>query len=167
MSYPVYCWADFGESNTGLTIHGKLLDMTGALVGSIVTSGIVESGEVDGEYSYTLSVPDGHAGAFVMYDSANTKTRRTVMIAPRETENADAKTSAIPNTAAIVAAIKAAAIMTGVSLEDVLRNLWSATVGDSDGDDPDDPTSVAYRDAAGNVDVTHALTDTTRRVTTA
>ena len=93
MSYNVYCWADFGESNTGLTIHGKLLDMTGALVGSAVTSGIVESSEVDGEYSYTLSVPDGHAGAFVMYDSANTKLRRTVVIAPRETENSDVKTS--------------------------------------------------------------------------
>lgn len=95
MAYSVYCWADFGENNTGLTIHGKLLDMTGALVGSAVTSGIVESSEVDGAYSYTLSAPDGHAGAFVMYDSANTKLRRTVVIAPRETENADAKSSTL------------------------------------------------------------------------
>lgn len=93
MSYSVYCWADFGENNTGLTIHGKLLDMSGGLVGSAVTSGIVESSEVAGEYSYTLSVPDGHAGAFVMLDSANTKLRRTVVIAPRETENNDVLTS--------------------------------------------------------------------------
>jgi hypothetical protein len=206
VSYSVYCWADFGENNTGLTIHGKLLDMSGGLVGSAVTSGIVESSEVDGAYSYTLSAPDGHAGAFIMYDSANTKTRRTVVIAPRETENSDVKTSTrgtstlttgdidsrlaaydaptkaeldtaqtsitdaiddLPDTASIVASIKATAIMTGVSLEDVLRNLWSATVGDSDGDDADDPASVTYKDATGAVDVTHALTDTTRRVTTA
>ena len=93
MAYSVYCWADFGESNTGLTIHGKLLDMTGALVGSAVTSGIVESSEIDGEYSYTLSAPDGHAGAFVMYDSANTALRRVAVIAPQETENADVKSS--------------------------------------------------------------------------
>lgn len=93
MAYNVACVADFGEHNTGLTIHGKLLDMTGALVGSAVTSGIVESSEVDGTYLYTLSAPDGHAGAFVMYDSANTALRRVVIVAPRETENADAKTS--------------------------------------------------------------------------
>lgn len=227
MSYNVYCWADFGESNTGLTIHGKLLDMTGALVGSAVTSGIVESSEVDGAYSYTLSAPDGHAGAFVMYDSANTKLRRVVVVAPRETENSDVKTSTrgtstlttgdidarlaaydaptkaeldaaqsaitsaiaalnnlsqaqaqaaataaitaagLPNAAALVAAVMAEVVTGALTVEDVLRTLWSTVVGDSDGDDPDDPTSIAYKDADGNVDVTHALTDTARRVTTA
>lgn len=93
MSYPVYCAADFGAANTGLTVHGKLFDASGAQVGSTITSGFVEP--VAGLYLYTLSAPDSHAGVFVMYNSANTTLRRAVIVAPRETENSDAKTSAM------------------------------------------------------------------------
>ncbi len=91
MSYPVLCTADFGEHNDGLTVHGKLFDATGAQTGSTVTSGIVEA--LDGLHIYTLSAPDGHVGVFVLYDSANTALRRTVVVAPRETENSDVLTS--------------------------------------------------------------------------
>lgn len=93
MSYSVYCIADFGKAQTGLTVHGKLQDMTGALVGSAITSGIVESSVAPGQYLYTLSIADGFSGFFVMYNSADDKLRRTVGISPRETENADVKTS--------------------------------------------------------------------------
>jgi hypothetical protein len=70
----------------------------------------------------------------------------------------------LPDTAAIVAAIKAAAITGGLSVEDVLRNLWSVVVGDSEADNGNDPTSIEYRDADGAIDVTHTLTATTRTV---
>lgn len=204
MSYNVVIAADFGAANTGLTVHGKLFGTDGVQVGGTIITGFVEA--VAGLYVYVLAAPDSQEGVLVAYDSANASLRRVAVVAPRETENSDVKTSTrgtstlttgdidsrlaaydaptkaeldtaqtsitdaiddLPDTASIVASIKATAIMTGVSLEDVLRNLWSATVGDSDGDDADDPASVTYKDATGAVDVTHALTDTTRRVTTA
>lgn len=70
----------------------------------------------------------------------------------------------LPDTSAIITAIMAEAVTGGKTVEDVLRNLWSRIVGDSDGDDGNDPTSITYKDADGNVDVTHTLTDTTRRL---
>lgn len=93
MAYNLDCMADFGKAQTGLTVHGKLQDMSGTLVGSAITSGIVESSVAAGQYLYTLSVADGFSGFFVMYNSADDKLRRTVGISPRETENADVKTS--------------------------------------------------------------------------
>lgn len=93
MSYPVLCTADFGEHNSGLTVYGKLFDATGAQTGSTITTGIAEP--LNGLYLYTLSAPDEHVGVFVLYDSANTALRRTVSIAPRETENADVKSSTL------------------------------------------------------------------------
>lgn len=197
MSYNVYCSADLGAGNTGKTVYGKLLDAAGAQVGSTITVGIVESSAFPGKYAYTATVPDGHAGEFVLYDSANISLRRSFPIAPRETENADVRTSSLfssfidisdaiaslnnlseaqaqtaaaaaitaaglPNAAALVAAIMAEIVTGALTVEDVLRNLWSVTVGDSEADDPDDPTTIAYKDADGNIDVTHTLTDTTR-----
>lgn len=91
MSYNVIITGDFGEANTGLTLNGKLFDTSGVQTGSTVTSGIVEV--LDGLYLYVLSAPDDHEGVFVLYDSANTALRRTAVIAPRETENTDVKTS--------------------------------------------------------------------------
>lgn len=180
MSYPVLCTADFGEHNDGLTVHGKLFDATGAQTGSTVTSGIVEV--LDGLYIYTLSAPDGHVGVFVMYDSANTALRRTVVVAPRETENSDVKSSTlatpanvtsaqtailaaiaeIPDAAALVVAIMANPIATDKTFQQTLINIWSTTVGDSEADDANDPTSIVYKDPDGNANVTHTLTDTTR-----
>lgn len=93
MAYNLDCMADFGKAQTGLTVHGKLQDMSGALVGSAITSGIVESSVAPGQYLYTLSVADGFSGFFVMENSANAALRRTVGISPRETENSDVKTS--------------------------------------------------------------------------
>lgn len=91
MAYNVYCSANFGPSYTGLTINGKLFDASGSQVGATITTGFVEV--VAGIYFYTLSAPDGHAGLFVMYNSANADQRREFIVAPRETENADTKTS--------------------------------------------------------------------------
>lgn len=93
MSYSVYCSADFGAANTGKTMYGKLFDAAGSQVGATITTGFVEV--TAGLYFYTLSAPDGHTGVFVMYDSANTALRRVAVVAPRETENSDVKTSAM------------------------------------------------------------------------
>ncbi len=91
MSYSVVIAADFGASNTGLTVYGKLFGTNGSQVGSTITTGFAEA--VSGLYVYVLSAPDDQEGVFVAYDSANTALRRVAVIAPRETENADAKTS--------------------------------------------------------------------------
>lgn len=91
MSYNVVIAADFGASNTGMTVHGKLFGTDGSQVGSTITTGFVEA--VAGLYVYVLSAPDDQEGVFVAYDSSNVALRRVAVIAPRETENADAKTS--------------------------------------------------------------------------
>lgn len=91
MSYNVVISADFGAANTELTVYGKLFGTNGVQVGATVTSGFVEA--VAGLYVYVLAVPDGQEGVFVAYDSANTALRRVAVVAPRETENADVKTS--------------------------------------------------------------------------
>lgn len=91
MAYNVVIAADFGATNTGLTVYGKLFGTNGAQVGSTITSGFAEA--VSGLYVYVLSAPDSQEGVFVAYDSANTALRRVAVIAPRETENADVKSS--------------------------------------------------------------------------
>ncbi|TXH41102.1 MAG: hypothetical protein E6Q97_38380 [Desulfurellales bacterium] len=91
MSYNVICSADFGSANTGLTLNGKLFDSAGVQVGATVTTGFVEA--IAGLYLYVLSAPDDHAGVFVIYKSTDASLRRTVVVAPRETEYIDAKTS--------------------------------------------------------------------------
>lgn len=100
MSYPVHCLADFGAHNAGLTVHGKLYDGTGSLVDTI-TTGVVEI--VDGLHWYTLAAPDGHAGAFILYNSADETQRRVFVVAPRETENADVKSSTLATSASLTA----------------------------------------------------------------
>lgn len=91
MSYNVVISADFGAANTGLTVHGKLFGTNGAQVGSTIATGFVEA--IAGLYVYVLAAPDDQEGVFVTYDSANAALRRVVVVAPRETENADVKTS--------------------------------------------------------------------------
>ncbi len=91
MAYNVVIAADFGSANTGLTVYGKLFGTNGSQVGSTITSGFAEA--VAGLYVYVLAAPDSQEGVFVAYDSANTALRRVAVIAPRETENPDVKTS--------------------------------------------------------------------------
>lgn len=93
MAYNVVIAADFGAANTGKTVYGKLFGTDGVQVGSTVTTGFVEA--VAGLYVYEFAAPDGQEGVFVAYDSANTALRRVAVIAPRETENADVKSSTL------------------------------------------------------------------------
>lgn len=120
MSYNVVIAADFGASNTGLTVHGKLFDTAGSQVGSTITTGFVEA--VAGLYVYVLAAPDSQEGVFVAYDSANTALRRVAVIAPRETENNDAKASTLAtqtsvNTLAGYVDTEVAAILAAVDTE--------------------------------------------------
>lgn len=173
MAYNVIIAADFGAANTGLTLNGKLFGTDGVQVGGTITSGFVET--VAGLYVYVLSAPDGQDGVFVAYDSANAALRRIAVIAPRETENSDVKTSTrgtstlttgdIPGTAAIATAIFAVAVETDHDLTTVLRAIYAAIRGRSVADDADEPTQIDYY-APDNttVRITHTLTDTERTV---
>lgn len=118
MAYSVTCVADFGASNSGLTLNGKLFDATGAQTGSTITSGFVEL--VTGLWLYTLSAPDGHSGAFVMYSASDATLRRVVIVTPRETENADAKSSTLATASALTTvANNVAAILADTSADGV------------------------------------------------
>ena len=161
MSYNVIVSADFGAANTGLTVHGKLFGTNGSQVGSTITTGL---------YVYVLACPDNQEGVFVAYDSANTALRRVVVIAPRETENSDVKSSTLqasvdllPDSSAIVAAIMASAVETGHSVEQVLQRIYAVIRGKSTADDGNDPTAIDYYAPDGTtVRVHHDLTDTER-----
>lgn len=100
------------------------------------------------------------AAAIVDYDPP-TKAELDSAVAPLATQ---ASVDALPTTAAIAAAIMAESVMTGKSVEDVLRNVWSVVVGNSTADDGNNPTSIEYKDVDDSTDVTHVLTDTTRTV---
>ena len=71
--------------------QAPLIGTDGSQVGSTITSGFAEA--VSGLYVYVLAAPDSQEGVFVAYDSANAALRRVAVIAPRETENSDVKTS--------------------------------------------------------------------------
>jgi len=71
-------------------------------------------------------------------------------------------TAAQPSAAAVVAAIMAYAVATGLTFEQAMLNIWSVTVGDSTANDAQNPTSIVYDDPVGATNVTHTLTDTTR-----
>jgi len=99
VSYNVVISADFGAANTELTVYGKLFGTNGVQVGATVTTGFVEA--VAGLYVYVLSCPDSQEGVFVAYDSANTALRRVAVVAPRETENSDVKSSLLATQASV------------------------------------------------------------------
>lgn len=70
MTYALNFTANFGPAQTGLTLNAKLFDDSGVQAGATIASGIVEIG--NGIYSYRHgSIPDGHQGTLIMYDSAD------------------------------------------------------------------------------------------------
>jgi negative regulator of replication initiation len=181
VSYSVVIAADFGAANTGLTVYGKLFDTDGVQVGSTITTGFVEA--VAGLYVYVLSCPSGQEGVLVVYDSANAALRRVAVVAPRETENSDVKSSTLATptnvsdaqtaiTDAIAALnnlsgsdVLALSVETGHSLQTVLRALYALNRGKSVADDADNPTEIVYYAPDNStVRVTHTLTDTERTV---
>lgn len=90
MSYP-YEFAITFRNRPSLTLNAKLYDGAGVQVGATITSGFVEHG--NGAYSYLASLPDGHVGTFLVFDSAEPTRCFLWAINPREMENADVKTS--------------------------------------------------------------------------
>ncbi len=89
MSYQLNFVADFGASAAGLSMNGKVLDVAGAQVGVLVTTGIVEI--VPGAYSVALTLPDNHVGSFVLYDANDAATRAVFAINPQEGEYLNAR----------------------------------------------------------------------------
>lgn len=69
----------------GLTLNAKLYNSVGTQVGATATSGFIDHG--DRSYSYLATIPQGHVGSLVVYDSANPTTRAVrFSINPQETE---------------------------------------------------------------------------------
>jgi hypothetical protein len=66
---------------------------------------------------------------------------------------------------AIVAGIMAEIISGTTTVQDALTDIWAESVGAGEADDPTNPTEITYRNPAGNVQVTHTFTDTTRTKT--
>lgn len=67
MSYPVEFAVTF-HNQPSLTLNAKLYNSAGAQTGSTITTGFVNLG--NGVYSYLATIPDGHVGTLVVYDSA-------------------------------------------------------------------------------------------------
>lgn len=76
-----------------LTLNGQLYDALGATVGSLITTGFVNLG--NGTYSYLATLPDGHVGTLVIYDSALATRCIAFSINPAEMENANVKSSTL------------------------------------------------------------------------
>lgn len=71
----------------GLTLNAAIYDAanpTPAQVGSTITAGFSEIGY--GTYSFWATIPDGHVGAFVVWDSAQPSRRIAFSINPQEGE---------------------------------------------------------------------------------
>ncbi len=90
MAYSLNFVADFGPL-TGLTVHAKIFDAAGVQVGSTVTSGVVALG--GGVYQYLATLPDGHRGALLMFDSGNAARQVAFAVNPEEAERVDTKIS--------------------------------------------------------------------------
>lgn len=86
MSYELIFVADFGASQTGLTLNAKLYNSAGAQVGSTIVSGFVEIG--NGAYSYLATIPAGHRGTFVIYKASDAAVHVTFSVNPEEGEYA-------------------------------------------------------------------------------
>lgn len=67
MSYPVLFTATF-HNQPSLTLNAILYGSDGVQVGSTITTGFVNLG--NGVYHLVATIPDGHVGTLVIYDSA-------------------------------------------------------------------------------------------------
>ena len=96
MAYTLLFVADFGPTQTGLTLNAQLYDSDGTPNGSAITTGFVEidSTNAPGVYSYShTSVPDDHRGSFAMYKASDQTKRVAFAINPEEAENLDVAVS--------------------------------------------------------------------------
>lgn len=83
MSYQLNFVATFPVA--GLTLNAKLYDAAASQVGVTITSGFVDHG--DRSYSYLATIPNGHVGTFVVYDSTQPTRAVRFSINPQEAEN--------------------------------------------------------------------------------
>jgi len=92
MAYTLLFVADFGPSQTGLTLNAQLYDNDGTPNGSAITTGFIEvdSTNAPGVYSYRhTAIPDNHRGSFVMYKASDQTKRVAFSINPEEAEYAE------------------------------------------------------------------------------
>lgn len=147
MSYQLeYSFTSYTSS-----LNAKLYDSAGAQVGSTITTGFVSLG--NNQYEYLATIPDGHVGSFVIYDSANPMAAMPWSVNPQEANTVTE----------IINAIKAYEVETGHSFDNVMKRIYATNRGGYLANDPDDPTQILYYAPDGTtVRVTHSLTPTTR-----
>jgi hypothetical protein len=162
--------AYLGAGKTGLAIGATIYLLDGSTVATaFATTGFYEAPAGSGAWHHAgLSLPD--AGGVIAVGISATEYMRVAVgpVSATPTNVSDAQTAiiaAIPGTTAIVDAIKAYAVETGVSFDTVLKNIYAVIRGSFLANDPNDPTELIFFAPDGTTPrVTHALTATTRTV---
>ena len=92
-----------GAANSGLTgLKCQLVDVTGANVGSVITTGFVELATGSGEYGFDYSsYPASFRGFGKVFKSDGTTFLTSFNVNPEEGENVDAKISSIATTVVV------------------------------------------------------------------
>jgi len=155
-------WAAATRTLTG---YGTLVADVWAAVSRTITGGTIAT--VSDKTGYSLSVTPPTAAQIDTQLSgthgAGAWATATGFATPANVTAAQAAIiAAQPSAAAVVAAIMAYAVATGLTFEQAMLNIWSVTAGDSTANDAQNPTSIVYDDPDGTTNVTHTLTDTTR-----
>lgn len=142
--------AYLGAHRTGQSIGCTIYQGDGTTVhATFSTTGWYEAPSGSGDFHHAgLSLPD--AGGVVAVGISGTEYKRASIGA------------ALPTSTEIANSVLAKIVTGSKTMSDVLRNIWSVTVGKATSDSASNPTSITYKDASDTVDVTHDLTDTER-----
>jgi len=183
--------ADLGPLHTAKAIGFRVLNLDETLYSAFSTTGVAETA-IAGFYRKDDGAAAPDAGGYIVWGVSGTDyAEDTISPAPPTAAQIDTQlsgthgagawatatgfatpanvtdaqtaiTAAQPSAAAVVAAIMAYAVATGLTFEAAMLNIWSVTVGDSTANDAQNPTSIVYDNPTGAANVTHTLTDTTR-----
>jgi len=162
-----------GPAKTGVALGAIVYEADGTTVyAAFSTVGWYEEPDGTGDWHHPgVSFPE--AGGVMAYGISGVEYRRvSIGAAPTgfatPTNVSDAQTAiiaAIPDTTAIVDAIKAYAVEAGVTFNDALRIILAANGGGYLANDPNDPTELIFYAPDGTTPrLTFALTTTTRTV---
>ena len=142
--------AYLGAHRTGLAIGSTIYQNDGSTIHSAFSAtGWYEAPTGSGDFHHAgLSLPD--AGGVVAVGISGTEYKRISIGA------------ALPTSTDIANSVLAKIVTGSKTMSDVLRNIWSVTVGKATSDNASNPTSITYEDASNTIDITHTLTDTER-----
>ena len=86
MAYTYTFGIVLGESDTGLTLRGQIVDSAGANVGAAFTAGFAEIS--NGAYRLTTDIPDEHRGGIIVMDDSDGSQLAYGAINPEQGEGA-------------------------------------------------------------------------------